>query len=56
MLASKELEMLVTFSRRAEELRASEIRELLTLAGRPDVISFGAGLPPNQETVAGAAV
>jgi len=40
--------MLVTFSRRAEELRASEIRELLKLAGRPDVISFGAGLPPNE--------
>jgi DNA-binding transcriptional MocR family regulator len=40
--------MPVHFSRRAAELRASEVRELLKLAGRPDVISFGAGLPPSE--------
>lgn len=40
--------MAVTFARRAAEMRASEIRELLKYAGQRDVISFGGGLPPNE--------
>jgi len=40
--------MAVTFARRAAEMRASEIRELLKYAGRRDMISFGGGLPPNE--------
>ena len=37
--------MNVSFSRRAAHLRASEIRELLKVTARPEVISFGGGLP-----------
>lgn len=37
--------MSVTFSQRVAHLRASEIRELLKLTQRPEVISFGGGLP-----------
>lgn len=40
--------MAVTFAARVAQMRASEIRELLKLAGQRDVISFGGGLPPNE--------
>lgn len=40
--------MRVELARRAREARASEIRELLKLAGQRDIISFGGGLPPNE--------
>jgi len=33
------------YSERAKGLRASEIRELLKMAQKPDIISFGGGLP-----------
>ncbi len=38
----------IRFSERAERARASEIRELLKLAGQREVVSFGGGLPPNE--------
>ncbi len=37
--------MAVRFARRVDELKASEIRELLKLTQRPEVISFAGGLP-----------
>jgi len=37
--------MAVRFARRMDEVRASEIRELLKLTQRPEVISFAGGLP-----------
>ena len=40
--------MVPRFSRRAGELRASEVRELLKMAARRNVISFGAGRPPDE--------
>ena len=40
--------MAARFAGRVERMRASEIRELLKLAGQRDVISFGGGLPPNE--------
>ncbi len=33
------------YARRAEGMRASEIRELLKVLGRPGIISFGGGIP-----------
>jgi DNA-binding transcriptional MocR family regulator len=33
------------YARRAEGMRASEIRELLKVMGRPGIISFGGGIP-----------
>src|SRR5512133_3799706 len=40
--------MVARFSRRAGELRASEVRELLKMAANRQVISFGAGRPPDE--------
>lgn len=40
--------MSVELARRARAARASDIRELLKLAGQRDIISFGGGLPPNE--------
>ncbi len=40
--------MVATFSRRAAELRASEVRELLKMAASRHIISFGAGRPPDE--------
>ncbi len=40
--------MAVRFAVRVGAMKASEIRELLKLAGQRDVISFGGGLPPNE--------
>ncbi len=37
--------MAVVFARRMENLRASEIRELLKVTERPDMISFAGGMP-----------
>ena len=37
--------MAVRFAQRMNEMRASEIRELLKLTQRPEVISFAGGLP-----------
>lgn len=37
--------MEISFSQRAEELKASEIRELLKLTEMPEIISFAGGLP-----------
>ena len=37
--------MAVRFARRMNEIRASEIREILKLTQRPEVISFAGGLP-----------
>ncbi|UCE90816.1 MAG: PLP-dependent aminotransferase family protein, partial [Methanobacteriota archaeon] len=37
------------FSKRAKEMRASDVRELLKLLQKPDMISFAGGLP-NPET------
>ncbi|MFO0996310.1 MAG: PLP-dependent aminotransferase family protein [Alphaproteobacteria bacterium] len=34
-----------TFARRAERMRASEIRELLKVLDQPDIISFAGGIP-----------
>ncbi len=36
------------FSRSAEKLRASEIRELMKLAADPSIISFAGGMPNNE--------
>src|SRR3954462_4585470 len=33
------------FARRASRITSSEIRELLKLLGRPDIISFAGGIP-----------
>ena len=33
------------FASRMERMKASEIRELLKLTARPDIISFAGGLP-----------
>src|SRR3982751_4611690 len=33
------------FAKRASRITASEIRELLKLLGRPDIISFAGGIP-----------
>ena len=37
--------MTVTFARRMDELKASEIREILKLTQQKDMISFAGGLP-----------
>ncbi len=39
---------MVPFSKSTESMRSSEIRKLLTLAVRPDVISFAGGMPNND--------
>ena len=44
-LHSEQLRLESLFSRRAKGLRASEIRELLKLTQKPDIISFAGGLP-----------
>ena len=36
---------MVQYASRMNELKGSEIRELLKLTARPDIISFGGGLP-----------
>ncbi len=36
------------FARRTELLKASEVRELLKLAGKEEIISFGGGLPAEE--------
>ena len=36
---------MVEFARRIDAMKASEIRELLKLTARPDIISFAGGLP-----------
>jgi DNA-binding transcriptional MocR family regulator len=36
---------MVQFASRMNELKGSEIRELLKLTARPDIISFAGGLP-----------
>jgi DNA-binding transcriptional MocR family regulator len=43
--AAREIEWMSLFAGRAARLRASEIRELLKLLDRPDVISFAGGIP-----------
>ena len=37
--------MPVKFAKRMDRVKASEIRELLKLTARPDIISFAGGLP-----------
>ncbi len=44
-LHSERIRLDALFSRRAKGLQASEIRELLKLTQRPDIISFAGGLP-----------
>ncbi len=36
------------FSKAVSSLRSSEIRDLMTLASRPDIISFAGGMPGNE--------
>ena len=36
------------FSKAVASLRSSEIRDLMTLASRPDIISFAGGMPGND--------
>ena len=36
------------FSKAVSSLRSSEIRDLMTLASRPDIISFAGGMPGND--------
>ena len=36
---------MIQFSTRMDQLKGSEIRELLKLTARPDIISFAGGLP-----------
>jgi len=36
------------FSKAVASLRSSEIRDLMTLASRPDIISFAGGMPGNE--------
>jgi len=36
------------FSKAVSLLRSSEIRDLMTLASRPDIISFAGGMPGND--------
>ena len=36
------------YARRMSEIKASEIRELLKLTERPEVISFAGGLPASE--------
>ena len=36
---------MVQYASRMNELKGSEIRELLKLTARPDIISFAGGLP-----------
>ena len=47
-----------TYARRAERMKASEIRELLKLLDRPGIISFAGGIPDPElfpaEAVGGA--
>lgn len=40
--------MTISFSRRMELLKASEIREILKITQRPEVISFAGGLPAEE--------
>src|SRR5512133_207870 len=40
--------MVARFSRRAAQLRASDVRELLKMAANRQIISFGAGRPPDE--------
>lgn len=40
--------MNIRFAERTSRLKASEIRELLKLTERPDIISFGGGLPASE--------
>jgi 2-aminoadipate transaminase len=44
-LHSEKIRLDTLFSRRAKGLQASEIRELLKLTQKPDIISFAGGLP-----------
>jgi 2-aminoadipate transaminase len=37
--------MAIKFAKRMERMQASEIRELLKLTAKPDIISFAGGLP-----------
>ena len=37
--------MAITFAKRMEVLRASEIREILKITQREEIISFAGGLP-----------
>ena len=37
--------MALKFAKRMDNMKASEIRELLALTAKPDIISFAGGLP-----------
>lgn len=39
---------MITFSDRVQQLKGSEIRELLKLTQQPDIISFAGGLPAKE--------
>ena len=39
---------MIQFSKRVEQLKGSEIRELLKLTQQPDIISFAGGLPAKE--------
>jgi len=41
-------EKMPRFSKAVSSLRSSEIRDLMTLASRPDIISFAGGMPGNE--------
>jgi 2-aminoadipate transaminase len=42
------METMPRFSKAVSSLRSSEIRDLMTLASRPDIISFAGGMPGNE--------
>ena len=37
--------MAITYAKRMDRMKASEIRELLKLTAKPEIISFAGGLP-----------
>ena len=39
---------MIRFSKSVSSLRTSEIRDLMGLATRPDIISFAGGMPGNE--------
>ena len=46
--SAHKLNIMPRFSKAVSSLRSSEIRDLMTLASRPDIISFAGGMPGNE--------